>query len=440
MSPPKIPSEHVYCIQTGKKHHELFTTIYLEANYCGRCGLANPFRSEHRARSRTPALPGPHDEVVEVDDSPPRPVRPVSPASQLFRDKPNPVSLIGFGRPAQLLPNELSISGAVHTRARVQPAEALGDPPFMTVATAASRAIQSTKASTRKPTRQRTGYQWVHISLLLVSLEVRYFNGLAVEVPETVLPLKDTVIKFSSTDLLTWPSFTATLFDHLRPLPSTVDPTNKELWSISYASSFSGKKIVTVPNIDKYPGPSAMLAPGHFGNNQAGQLKVLLVLTSTDVIDKQESVTPLRPEEYPTPVKEEKKRRVKQENTSPAPQRQKRVKHEDKSSSEGISGGTDPNRLVSAGVISSPKVPIYNGCRQDSMGDEREEIMEEIVVSEDVEDFCGLKEPLGQVPLDRMVGHSEARGLVHDGDNADENEDGKTAVTKFVRNQVLSIK
>ncbi|KAK0367527.1 hypothetical protein CLIM01_15116 [Colletotrichum limetticola] len=122
-----------------------------------------------------------------------------------------------------------------------------------------------------------------------------------------------------------------------------------------------------------------MLASGHFGNNQAGQLKVLLVLTSTDVIDKQESVTPLRPEEYPTPVKEEKKRRVKQEDTSPAPQRQKRVKHEDKSSSEGISGGTDPNGLVSAGVISSPKVPIYNGYRQDSMGAEREEIMEEIV-------------------------------------------------------------
>ncbi|KID81383.1 hypothetical protein MGU_11253 [Metarhizium guizhouense ARSEF 977] len=86
---------------------------------------------------------------------------------------------------------------------------------------------------------------------LLVSLETRYFNGLAVEIPETVLPLKDTVIKFSSADLLTWPSFTTILFDHLRPLPPAIDLTNRDLWSLSYASSFSGKKIVTVSNTDK---------------------------------------------------------------------------------------------------------------------------------------------------------------------------------------------
>jgi hypothetical protein len=140
----------------------------------------------------------------------------------------------------------------------------------VTIASAASRAIQNAKTNTRKPMRQRAGYQWVHISLLLVSLETKYFNGLAVEVPETVLPLKDTVIKFSSVDLLTWPSFTTILFDHLRPLPPTIDPTNKDLWSLSYASSFSGKKIITVPNINKYTTPSSMLASGHFGNNQAG--------------------------------------------------------------------------------------------------------------------------------------------------------------------------
>jgi len=134
----------------------------------------------------------------------------------------------------------------------------------MTIATAASQAIQNTKSSTRKPSRQRTGYQWVHVSLLLVSLETRYFNGLIVEVPETVLPLKDTVIKFSSADLLTWPSFTESLFDHLRPLPGNIDPANKELWSLSYASAFSGKKIVTISNLEKYTSPASMLASGHF--------------------------------------------------------------------------------------------------------------------------------------------------------------------------------
>ncbi|KAM4060898.1 hypothetical protein HRG_014368 [Hirsutella rhossiliensis] len=199
----------------------------------------------------------------------------------------------------------------------------------MTVASTASRAIQNSKGSTRKPARQRTGYQWVHVSLLLVSLETRYFNGLAVEVPETVLPLKDAVIKFPSADLLTWPSFTETLFDHLRPLPPTIDPANKDLWNLSYASTFSGKKIVTVPNTDKYMTPSSMLASGHFSNNQAGQLKVLVVLTSTDVVDKQEPVTPLRPDQCSTPVKEDKKRRVKQEDISPASRRKKRVKQEE---------------------------------------------------------------------------------------------------------------
>jgi hypothetical protein len=100
MAPPDIPPEYVYCVKAGKKHHDLFTTIYAGENYCGRCGLANPFQSQRRARSRTPALPGPYDEVVEVDDSPPHPV---SPASQLMRDKPKPVSSAAIGY-AQLLP------------------------------------------------------------------------------------------------------------------------------------------------------------------------------------------------------------------------------------------------------------------------------------------------------------------------------------------------
>ncbi|GJN70026.1 hypothetical protein PLICBS_004078 [Purpureocillium lilacinum] len=69
-----------------------------------------------------------------------------------------------------------------------------------------------------------------------------------------------------------------------------------------------------------------MLASGHFSNNQAGQLKVLVVLTSTEVVDKQEPVTPLRPEEYSTPTKDSKKRQAKQDDSSPASERKKRLK------------------------------------------------------------------------------------------------------------------
>ena len=260
MGPSDIPTEYVYCAKTGKKHQDLFTTIYAGENYCGLCGLANPLQSRLRARSKTPSFPGPRDEVVLIEDSPPRPV---SPASQLMRNRPIPTPSARMGY-AQLLPNTLSAPNGLtsSTRARLHLSGSTSDssvPPFMTIATAASQAIQNTKSSTRKPSRQRTGYQWVHVSLLLVSLETRYFNGLIVEVPETVLPLKDTVIKFSSADLLTWPSFTESLFDHLRPLPGNIDPANKELWSLSYASAFSGKKIVTISNLEKYTSPASIL-------------------------------------------------------------------------------------------------------------------------------------------------------------------------------------
>ncbi|KAG7001231.1 hypothetical protein FocnCong_v012395 [Fusarium oxysporum f. sp. conglutinans] len=114
MGPLKIPPEHVYCVQAGKKHYELFTTTYVGANYCGHCGLANPFRPQHRARSKTPAIPGPYDEVIEVktlrhhDQS-------VQQAS-LLRDRPKPVSSIGVGRTAQQLPVEAFATGAMNTR------------------------------------------------------------------------------------------------------------------------------------------------------------------------------------------------------------------------------------------------------------------------------------------------------------------------------------
>ncbi|KAI7772510.1 hypothetical protein LZL87_014324 [Fusarium oxysporum] len=426
MAPPDIPPEYVYCVKAGKKHHDLFTTIYGGENYCGRCGLANPFQSQRRARSRTPALPGPYNEVVEVDDSPPHPV---SPASQLMRDKPKPVSSAAIGY-AQLLPNAVSVPNGVtaNTRARQHPFKPSSGPPhpqFMAIASAASQAIQNTKSSTRKPTRQRTGYQWVHISLLLMSLETRYFNGLVVEVPETVLPLKDTVIKFSSADLLTWPSFTHTLFEHLHPLPSTVDPTNQELWKLSYASSFSGKKIVTVPNTDKFTTPSSMLTSGHFSNNQAGQLKVLVVLTSTDVGDKQEPITPLRTDEYSTPAKDGKKRKVKQEDSSPAPGLKKRIKQERQINQ----GNGTKNREQVKQEKAVPASTYLNLAYED-----RNDILDNIVVKGDVVDLSESEDAVTDLMLDSV---SDGEGDERDTDQEDEVDcSSETSLFKeFVCNQ-----
>ncbi|KAH8656773.1 hypothetical protein BGZ61DRAFT_568666 [Ilyonectria robusta] len=424
MEPLDIPPEYVYCVKAGKKHHDLFTTIYAGENYCGRCGLANPFQSQGRARSRTPALPGPYDEVVEVEDSPPQPA---SPASQLMRDRPKPVSSSGIGY-AQLLPNTVPVSNGVtaNTRARLYPSKPASDTPypqFMAIASAASQAIQNTKGSTRKPKRQRTGYQWVHISLLLVSLETRYFNGLAIEVPETVLPLNDTVIKFSAADLLTWPSFTQVLFEHLRPLPSTIDPTNKELWNLSYASSFSGKKIVTVPNTDKYTTPSSMLASGHFSNNQSGQVKMLVVLTSTDVVDKQEPITPLRPDEYLTPVRKDKKRKVKQEDLSP--ELKKRIKQERQIKKEkGVKNGRQVNQenVVPASSYSNPAV------------DEGSTIVDNIVVKVDAADLSDLEDPVDDLVFDSV---SDEEGDEREADQGHEIERGNDAgfLTEFINLQ-----
>jgi len=267
-----------------------------------------------------------------------------------------------------------------------------------------------------------------------VSLETRYFNGLAVEVPETVLSLKDTVIKFSSADLLTWPSFTAILFDHLRPLPPSIDLTNRELWSLSYASSFSGKKIVTVPNTDKYTTPSSMLASGHFGNNQAGQLKVLVVLTSTDVVDKQEQVTPLKLDDYPTPVKEEGKRKIKKEDTSPTGRHKKRIKKEGQIKEEGTIGITDwikqeiPVKLKQEGPVRPP------AC-QSSVDDELEDVFDEIIVQEVVVDLSEGDDSPQDLKFCSISGDKRYEGMVDDGNEVDEDDSEEDLPSESVRDQ-----
>ncbi|KAM0670915.1 hypothetical protein ACQRIU_001310 [Beauveria bassiana] len=416
MASPTIPAEYVCCVQAGKKHHDLFTTTYAGENFCGRCGLANPLLSQRRTTSRTPALPGPDDEAVELEDTPPRPI---SPASHLLRQKP--VSFAGVGH-AQLLPNSLiSFSNGAKTRAQMSSPIR---PPFEMVTSAANQAIRNPTASTRKPTRHRTGYQWVHISLLLVSLETRFFNGLVVEVPETVLPLKDTVIKFNSADLLTWPSFTETLFEHLRPLLGSIDPASKELWTLSYASAFSGKKIITVPNTDRYATPSSMLSSGHFSNNQSGQLKVFVILTSTQVIDKQEAVTPLRSDEYPTPAREKMKRKIKQEDESPVPRtkkrakKQKRIKDGDETGADEIKQEIRVKTEQEDPFADSPS-PRLTGDRWNS-GQQDE-----------------VEQPLSDVAATSALATEDDAEEMEDVDE-DENEDENhtTVATEFVRNHV----
>lgn len=74
---------------------------------------------------------------LEVEDSPPRPV---SPASQLMRGNPKPVSSAGIGC-AQLLPNAVPIPSKLsrHTRARL--------PPKSTV----TRSVSALPAKTTEP-------------------------------------------------------------------------------------------------------------------------------------------------------------------------------------------------------------------------------------------------------------------------------------------------
>ncbi len=269
-------------------------------------------------------------------------------------------------------------------------------------------------------------------------METRYFSGLAVEVPETVLPLKDTVIRFSSADLLTWPSFTASLFDHLRPLPPAIDPTNRDLWSLSYASSFSGKKIVTVPNTDKYATPSSRLASGHFGNNQAGQLKVLVVLTSTDVVDKQEPATPLRPDEYSTPVKEEKKRKVKQEDTSPASGRKKRIKKERQIKEEKGTVETDQVKQE-IHVNMKQEAPLPSSSRQSPTGDELGDDVEETVGHGDAIDLREVEDPLHDLLFSTIPVGEGSEGMADEGDEVDDEDGEEVLVPEFVRDQVTSL-
>jgi hypothetical protein len=180
-----------------------------------------------------------------------------------------------------------------------------------------------------------------------------------------------------------------------------------------------------------------MLASGHFGNNQAGQLKVLVILTSTDVVDKQEPVTPLRPDEYSTPVKEERKRKVKQEDTSPALSREKRIKKEDPVKKEGSAGDTGQIQQE-VHIMMKPEELIPTTFCQSLTDDELESIADEIVVREDVVDLCEMGDSLRDQMLDSVLGPRGSEDMVNDGDEAIEKDGEQAVVPEFVRDQIIS--
>src|SRR6185312_8006260 len=209
-------------------------------------------------------------------------------------------------------------------------------------------------------------------------------------------------------------------------------------WSLSYASSFSGKKIVTVSNTDNYVTPSSMLASGHFGNNQAGQLKVMVVLTSTDVVDKQEPVTPLRPDEYSTPVKEEKKRKIKQEDTSPATGRKKRIKKERQIKEEDGPRNMDQAKQEIP-VERKQEEPVPTPSSQSPTDDEREDVLDEIVVREDVVGLGEVEDPLHDLVFRSIPGDERLEGMVVDENEVDEEDSGEVLGPEFVRDQTTPL-
>ncbi|EXL63540.1 hypothetical protein FOPG_20187 [Fusarium oxysporum f. sp. conglutinans race 2 54008] len=151
-----------------------------------------------------------------------------------------------------------------------------------------------------------------------------------------------------------------------------------------------------------------MLTSGQFSNNQAGQLKVLVVLTSTDVGDKQEPITPLRTDEYSTPAKDGKKRKVKQEDSSPAPGLKKRIKQERQINQ----GNGTKNREQVKQEKAVPASTYLNLAYED-----RNDILGNIVVKGDVVDLSESEDAVTDLMLDSV---SDGEGDERDADQEDE--------------------
>ncbi|KAM4067392.1 hypothetical protein HRG_001345 [Hirsutella rhossiliensis] len=172
-----------------------------------------------------------------------------------------------------------------------------------------------------------------------------------------------------------------------------------------------------------------MLASGHFSNNQAGQLKVLVVLTSREVVDRQEPITPLRSDEYSTLVKEDQKRKAKQEGTNSSSRRQKRVKQEpqvkqEKSTSE-TSQASQEIHVKPIKQEESVPTPSYQSPKRN----ETEDAAKDIVGHGRVVDLSGVDD----TRCDLVFAMSDAKGSEGGLDEEDEvDEEDRDEVARFV--------
>lgn len=112
---------------------------------------------------------------------------------------------------------------------------------------------------------------------------------------------------------------------------------------------------------------------------------MLVVLTSADVVDKQEPITTLRPDEYSTPVRKDKKRKVKREDSSPAPELKKRIKQETQVKKE--KGAKNERQVKQENTVPASSYPNL-------AFDEGSKIVDNIVVKGDTTDLSDFEDPV----------------------------------------------
>ncbi|KAK2926554.1 hypothetical protein FoTM2_013422 [Fusarium oxysporum f. sp. vasinfectum] len=158
-----------------------------------------------------------------------------------------------------------------------------------------------------------------------------------------------------------------------------------------------------------------MLTSGHFGNNQAGQLKVLVVLTSTESGKK-------------------KKRKVKQESASPALNHGKRIKREENVKKEDGTGNPD-QAGQEANIKMKAEESFWAAPYESLTDDERETIADEIVVHEHEVALSEVEDPPDYQKFDSIPNHKGSQCSADDEDEADEKDGEQAVVPEFVRDQ-----
>ena len=318
MEAQEIPLEHTFCPVTGRKHYEMFTKTAPKAQFCGACGFANPLRKQ---RAKPPAVPGPDDQVIELEDSPAQPKG--SPASQLMRERPRPVAS-GL-KETQLLPNNRDLAAnTAGTRARLMPL--LDRPDFLSVAQIANNAIEAQKkgGGGRKPSNQRTGYTFIAVIVLIVIKERTVIGRMTVDTIQSIKEVGEASVKLTWSDLSDWERFSQILVENITrdPVISEIRPADPTFWTQSWACNTNGKnKITIVPGPSSFATPRAFIDSGHFYNNPQGIRKLYYVLTSTTIEDEQVS--------FPdTPDLDQQDKKRKSKDPDPSPTTRKKVKVE----------------------------------------------------------------------------------------------------------------